>query len=168
MGIPTKVQEGNPWYPFERSKFCADIDTLASEFGRVNNSNAITSEFKFKVNDHPSLVHFVPFYRQLSQIVRKKSLHNPLASTSSIITTPPVQPTVPLNSLQTPPPRTVNPMNPQYSSTSTTSTSSRESKPEHFTHAFANGFVSAALHSLEDNIEQLAWYRSAKYELEHW
>ena len=166
--IPSNLQEGRPSKLLIALNFCADIENLAREFERVNDSNTINPEFEFDADDHPTLVHFVPFYRQLSQIVSKKSAQNPPLATSSSEITPPIRTTLPSARLQTPPPRAIDPVNPQYSSTSTASTSSRESKPEHFTHAFANNFISASLESLKKSIEHIAWYRSANYRIRHW
>ena len=144
-----------------------DIDTIASEFERVNSSCSITPEFEFDADEHSSLIRFEHFYRQLSLILSKRPVTNPVLATSFSETTPPLQTTIPSTNSNTPPSGTINPVNPQYSSGSTSSTSSRESKHEHFTHTCANDFVSGSLESLKKPIERLAWYHSANCRLRH-
>jgi hypothetical protein len=79
----------NMSFALEGLNFAADIDTIANEFESVHNFDPITPEFEFDVDDHPMLVHFVSFYRQLSVILFKTPVQNPLLPTSPSETTPP-------------------------------------------------------------------------------
>jgi hypothetical protein len=119
-------------------------------FEQINDSKEITSTFKFKVSQHPSMVQFKKFYMDFSQVLRKNLPLSPPTMTSQTVT-PPLQTTIPPD--------------PQYSSSSTTSTTSRDSKAEHYTQAAANDFLYSTVASIEDPLEKFAWYRGGEVQL---
>jgi hypothetical protein len=112
-------------------------------FEQINDSNEITSSFKFKVSHHPLIYRFEKFYDDFSEVLRKNlPLNAPRAVSQTI--TPPLQSTVPPD--------------PQYSSSSTTSTSSKESKPEHHARDAAYSYLWATVKSMGDQLEKFTWY----------
>jgi hypothetical protein len=133
------------------------IDEVAKNLEQINDSNEITSRFKFKVSLHPSMSQFKNFYIDFSQVLRKNlPLNTPTMISQTV--TPPLQTTIPPN--------------PQYSSSSadstdsTNSTSSKESKPEHHAQAAANGFLYSTVITIEEALEKLAWYHGDEVQLQ--
>jgi len=146
LAISTKLQESKSHC---RRDLSLEIDTVATELGRVNNSEEITSEFEFDEEDHPILAQFVSSFNDLRNILRRREQATEEPSTPTQITSPTE---TPINSPE---------RGAQHQGSPTSTISNRSAKHEHHTDAFANDTLKAAYNSLKKYLTQeIAWFDS--------
>jgi hypothetical protein len=80
-----------------------EIDFVANELAKVNDSNEITVDFEFDSSEHPSISLFFSAFYNLQDILRKMPEHFSLEATL------PHTPTTPPHAPTTPPPHTTIP-----------------------------------------------------------
>lgn len=127
------------------------IDRVAEELANVNNSNEIKAIFRFKLTEGSSISRFEKFYNGLTQVFRARSNRETDSETDS-----PLVPTTAPLALQ----------KFSHDVASPASTDSRESEPEHHTNSCAKDFLWACHKTLENQLEELAWYPKY-YEVQH-
>jgi hypothetical protein len=133
-----------------------DIDIIANELEKVNDSNEITVDFEFDILEHPSISLFDAAFDTLEGILRKTPEHFSLEATfPDALRTPPPQTTTPASPHQTPPAYVVNPTNPPLS---TSTASSSESQHETNTHIYAYLFLWASIRLLKQSLQKFSWF----------
>ena len=144
LGIPTDLENGVSIFD---KKLSSEINAIAAELGRVNNSEEITSEFKFDVDMHPILVRFESFFISLRNILRhREQVVEKPATPTQIIS--PVE--TPINSPE---------RGTQHQGSPASTISNRSAKHEHHTDAFANDTLKATYNSLKKHLtEEIAWF----------
>jgi hypothetical protein len=151
-----------------------EIDFVANELAKVNDSNEITVDFEFDSSEHPSISLFFSAFYNLQDILRKKPKHFSLEATlphtqitpshepttpTHAPTTPPPHTTIPEEKMRTPPIHIIDPANPPPSTTSTAS--SRESQYETNTHLYVYHFLLATLESLNPALKKFSWFHES-------
>jgi hypothetical protein len=127
-----------------------EIDIIANELEKVNDTNEITIDFEF--DNSQALSFFGVAFDNLQDILRKTPKHFSLEVTlPDTLKTPPLQTTIPTSS-QTPPTYAVDTTNPPPSITS--SISSSESYYETNTHMYAYHFLWAIMESLKHSLKK--------------
>src|SRR4051812_4932203 len=135
------------------------VDTIAKELSCVNDGNVIPPNFRFLPNKAiPDMIGFRSAFEQLSNILSRDESLPPTPQNLTPFTTPPTQiiapPYVHGSSTQL-----SYPIDPQYSSGSTASSRSNESGREPVSSLFAINFLQATFQSIEDELNNVAWYR---------
>lgn len=126
----------------------SEIQAIAAELEKVNNSEEITAEFDFDADDHPKLVDFKSSFNSLRNVLSRRE-----KVTSETSTPPQIH-----SSIGTPVNSPERGAEQQGSPASTISNLS--AKREHPTDAFANHTLEAAYHSLKKRLtQQVAWFK---------
>lgn len=155
------------------------IDTIAGELGRVNNGNVITADFDLRPKNM-SMYRFRRAFEQLSLILSARDSRNPTPQDQTPCATPPTQTTIPLPftppnqiaaspspSRHKNPSQLPYPIDPQFSNSSTISSKSAESDYEHFSSKFALDYLEGCFESIEEQLDNVPWYRLSGYRIKH-
>jgi hypothetical protein len=137
-----------------------EIDIIANELAKVNDSNEITVDFEFDSSEHPSILLFWQAFYNLQDILRKMPKHFSLEATlPHAPTTPSPRTTIPEEATRTPPVQVIDPAKPPPSTTSTASSS--ESQYETITHLYVYNFLLATLESLNPALKKFSWFHDS-------
>jgi hypothetical protein len=135
--------------PFFDNSLSSEIQAIAAELEKVNNSKEITSEFDFDADDHPILSRFESSFNSLRNVLSRR------AKVTSETSTPPQihSPTdTPINSPE---------RDDEQRDSPASTISNLSAKHEHPTDAFANFTVNAAYNSLKKRLtREVAWFKS--------
>jgi hypothetical protein len=154
--VPADFQRRMPYYGQANQ---VEIDIIANELEKVNDSNEITVDFEFDSLEHPSITLFEPAFDNLQDILRKMPKYFSLEATlPDAPKTPPLQTTIPTSPHPTPPASTVDLTNPP---PSTSTTASRESQYETTTQRYADHFLWATIHSLKRSLKKFSWFHES-------
>jgi hypothetical protein len=132
--------------PFFDNSLSSEIQAIAAELEKVNNSKEITSEFDFDADDHPKLVHFTPSFISLRNVLRRREKVKEPSTPPEILS--PID--TPVNSPEREGEQRDSPAS---------TISNLSAKHEHPTDAFANDTLKAAYISLKKRLtREVVWF----------